>query len=63
MHNILSFKNESHFNLRQIAQFPRHLVNSAYHGTEISSNICAKVKDILPNKYKSIIFVFISKFL
>ena len=61
MHNILSFKNEIHFNLRQIAQFAIHLVKSAYHGTEISLKICVKIKDILPNEYKSFIFVFIFK--
>ena len=35
MHNAFNFKKRSHYNLRQGFQFPRPLVKSVFHRTEI----------------------------
>ena len=54
MSNMFKLKAENSYNLRQISEFSRPIVKSAYHGTENISYLGPKIWDILPEKLKKI---------
>ena len=52
MNNIL--KAENSYNLRQVSEFSRTMLESVYHGTKIISYLGPKIWDILSKKLKNI---------
>ena len=53
MNRAFKLNGDSRYNVRQISQFSRSLVRSAYHGTDSISYIGLKIWDILSNDYKT----------
>ena len=51
---IMNDIDNSRYNLRQISEFSRPLVKSAYHGSESVSFLGTKIWDMLPDDYKDI---------
>ena len=45
---------DSRYSLRQISQFSSFLVRLVYHGTESTSYLGPKRRDILPDDYKAV---------
>ena len=54
INNIFKLKAENSYNLRQVSEFSRPMVKSAYHGTESISYLGPKLWDILPEKLKNV---------
>ena len=54
MNRAFKLNSDSHYNLRQIPQFSRSLGKLVYHGTESISDFGPKIRDILPDDYKTI---------
>ena len=54
INNIFKLKAENSYNLRQVSEFSRPMVKSAYDGTESISCLGPKLWDILPEKLKSV---------
>ena len=54
INNIFKLKAENSYNLRQVSEFSRPMVKSAYHGTESISCLGPKLWDILPEKLKNV---------
>ena len=54
MGNIFKLRTEIPYNLRNISEFSRPIVNSVYHGTESISYLGPKIWDILPQELKVI---------
>ena len=52
MNDIFKQKDNSQYNLRQISEFSRPLVNSVYHGSKIVLFLVPKLKDNL-NTFKN----------
>ena len=54
MNRVFKLNSDSHYNLRQMSQFPRSLLKSVYNGTDSISYLGPKILDILPDDYKTI---------
>ena len=52
MNRVFKLNSDSHYNLRQMSQFPRSLLKSVYNGTDSISYLGPKILDILPDDYK-----------
>ena len=54
MNNTFKLREENPYNLRNVSEFSRPMINSVYHGTESISFLGPKIWDILPEKLKNI---------
>ena len=54
MNNIFKSMAENRYNLRQVPEFSRLMIKSAYQGTESISYLGPEIWDILPEKLKKI---------
>ena len=53
MDNVFKLRTENPYSLRQVSEFSRPIVKTAYHGTESLSYLGPKIWDILPEKLRN----------
>ena len=53
VNNIFKLRAENSYNLKQVSEFSKPMVKSAYHGTESISYLGPKIWNILPEKLKN----------